>query len=265
MTGMERLRHKDLRDVYWLLGECCELGQSPEAWTRRLFEFWQHHLGVHMAAFFEGSADMARGKTSPGPKDKIIIYGKPRKHVIRLMHEYWKSGGINDDPALPVWRKFHRPIRTCARHELASDEEWQGSTIVNEYYYETDSNEMILSACPAAEHKHLLMNLWRPTPDQPFNERHIRVVSLITHELSQLLNTGRLAPFTSGISQLSPRLKQVFDLLVHGRSEKEIADILGTSIHTVHNQVRTLYRILGVRSRSQLFALSLQNGLPIED
>jgi pSer/pThr/pTyr-binding forkhead associated (FHA) protein len=48
--------------------------------------------------------------------------------------------------------------------------------------------------------------------------------------------------------------RRVFDLLILGHSEKEVAVKLEISRHTVHSHVRKMYRLLGVRSRAELLA-----------
>jgi len=55
-------------------------------------------------------------------------------------------------------------------------------------------------------------------------------------------------------SLLSPAQKRVFDRLLTGLSEKEIAVVMGISHHTVHNHVREIYSRLGVKSRAELMA-----------
>lgn len=259
MSKFNDLTHQDFRAIYWLLGECCELGKTPEAWTHRLFEFFSAKMGVHMIAFFEGSADMAYGRKSPGVKDDILVYGKSAQHVLGLMHAYRKSGGINDDPAMPAWRKIRRPLATRARQQLAPDRAWRHSAIVNEYFHRTESDEMILSRCPTVHNTYFLFNLWRPLYEKRFSKRDTQVVDLLTSEISELMAAGRLASFSASINRLSPRLRQVLDLLRRGKTERQIAEILGSSTHTVHNQIHALYRALNINSRSQLLALAIQS------
>lgn len=56
------------------------------------------------------------------------------------------------------------------------------------------------------------------------------------------------------LSVLTPRQREVLDLLLEGLSEKEIATRLVLSRHTVHNHIRGIYRSMGVSSRYELFA-----------
>ena len=254
MSKSNALRHKDYRAVYWVLGECCELGYTPEAWAHHLFEFFNANMGVHLMSIFEGSADMAYGRQCPGVKDEVLVYGQSMQKVLGLMQDYWESGGINDDPALPAWRKIRQPVATRARQQLVSDADWGRSAIVNEYFRCTGSSEMILSRCPATNERHLLVNLWRPLHEKQFSERDTQLVYLLTKEISILFKEGRLAPLATSMKSLSPRLRQVLDLLNRGYTEKQIAVTLGSSAHTVHNQIHALYRALKVNSRSQLFS-----------
>ena len=53
---------------------------------------------------------------------------------------------------------------------------------------------------------------------------------------------------------LSPRERQVLDLLAQGCLYKEIADLLKLSIPTVNTHIRNIYDKLHVHSRSQAVA-----------
>lgn len=55
-------------------------------------------------------------------------------------------------------------------------------------------------------------------------------------------------------SELSERERQVLDLLSHGNSEKQIADRLKISPHTVHTYIRRIYEKLHVHSHAQAVA-----------
>ena len=56
------------------------------------------------------------------------------------------------------------------------------------------------------------------------------------------------------VDLLSPAQRHVFDCLLEGIQEKQIAERLFVSPHTVHNHVKDIYRILDVHSKSQLVA-----------
>lgn len=58
---------------------------------------------------------------------------------------------------------------------------------------------------------------------------------------------------------LSPRERDILELLLTGLSEKEMATQLNMTTRSVHQRVTTLYRNFGVRSRPELMALLLHN------
>jgi len=57
---------------------------------------------------------------------------------------------------------------------------------------------------------------------------------------------------------LSRRREDTLQQLLLGRSEKEAANTLGISKHTVHVHVKAIYRAYGVSSRAELMALLLR-------
>jgi DNA-binding CsgD family transcriptional regulator len=63
-----------------------------------------------------------------------------------------------------------------------------------------------------------------------------------------------LPGFSSPV-QLTAAEREVLALLLEGLSGAEIAERRGTSVHTLNNQMRAIYRKLGVGSRSELVAL----------
>jgi DNA-binding CsgD family transcriptional regulator len=62
----------------------------------------------------------------------------------------------------------------------------------------------------------------------------------------------------AALTRLAPREQELALLLCDGRSNKELATALGKSEHTVKNQLKTVFRKLGVRSRAHLASLLSQ-------
>ena len=57
---------------------------------------------------------------------------------------------------------------------------------------------------------------------------------------------------------LSPREREILDLLARGYTNKEIADLLSIAFQTVHTHVRNIYGKLHVRSRTEAVAKYLR-------
>lgn len=59
-----------------------------------------------------------------------------------------------------------------------------------------------------------------------------------------------------GAARLTDAERDVIQLVLAGHTDAEIAERRGTSARTVHKQVASAYRKLGVRSRRELWAKS---------
>ena len=71
-----------------------------------------------------------------------------------------------------------------------------------------------------------------------------------------------LAPFAQIKNQpFTARQREIFNLIVVGRSNKEIARKLGLSVGTVKIHVATLFRKLGVNHRSAVALAGVKLGL----
>lgn len=76
---------------------------------------------------------------------------------------------------------------------------------------------------------------------------------------------GRKNPREDIIKELTPAQVRVYDLLLEGLLEKEVALQLGISIHTVHDHVKAIYRALSVTSRGELISKHWQGGKTTDD
>jgi len=72
----------------------------------------------------------------------------------------------------------------------------------------------------------------------------------------RLLEPKQTAPET-----LSPREREVLQLIVEGKKNVEIADVMKRSVHTVRNHRARLMRKLGVRTAAELVAVADAQGL----
>jgi DNA-binding NarL/FixJ family response regulator len=70
-----------------------------------------------------------------------------------------------------------------------------------------------------------------------------------------------LAPGEAESDLLSPREREVLQLIAEGKKNAEIASIMNRSVHTVRNHRARLMRKLGVRSAAALVAAAAARGL----
>jgi DNA-binding CsgD family transcriptional regulator len=96
-----------------------------------------------------------------------------------------------------------------------------------------------------------------------FTEREVQLLDTFDHNPTPLyLNPNPPAPVlepatrnADRVASLAPRLRPVLQHLLTGDAEKQVAQKLGLSPHTVHAYTKALYRAFDVNSRGELLAL----------
>jgi DNA-binding NarL/FixJ family response regulator len=76
--------------------------------------------------------------------------------------------------------------------------------------------------------------------------------SAIARKVAQHFHTG--GPGSGQIGDLTDREREILHQLSSGHSDKEIAEQMGNSIHTVRNHIKSIYAKLEVHSRSEATA-----------
>jgi two-component system response regulator NreC len=76
---------------------------------------------------------------------------------------------------------------------------------------------------------------------------------------------GGIGATESGIQTLTPREREVFQLLAVGQSNKEVANALGMSLGTAKKHRENLQRKLEVNSAAELARIAIREGLLSSD
>ncbi|MSU28523.1 MAG: response regulator transcription factor [Pedosphaera sp.] len=117
-----------------------------------------------------------------------------------------------------------------------------------------DTDEDIFRALQAGACGYLLKN----TDSEPLLKT-IRAVHAGTYRLPAEV-AARLAQRLAA-PELSPREREVLELIVKGRSNKEVGSALGVAENTVKNHVKVILDKLGVRDRTQAATTAIQRGI----
>ncbi|MGN7726983.1 response regulator transcription factor [Luteimonas sp. 22616] len=91
--------------------------------------------------------------------------------------------------------------------------------------------------------------------EKPFSEDAL--VDAIRAALASARNHGAVGAVGESLARLSPRERQVLDLVIASKPNKIIADILGISIKTVELHRANMMSKLGVRSLPELMKVAL--------
>jgi DNA-binding CsgD family transcriptional regulator len=246
----------DVRALLRLLGEVRELGASSTAWRAHLAASLQRLCGCRATLALELIFPVVHPLTEPwsacrstamladSAESGIAPGDRQRFYDDMLWYDHGTDDTLND--LVPIYGTHF----TRSRQELVGDEHWYRSPVANQSFRAHDCDHFIFSTVPVMPHTHASLMLFRAWRDRPFGAREKLLVELLHEELGRDWLDAREP-------RLSPRQREVLELLRGGASEKEVAAALEVSTHTVHDHVKALHRAYGVRSRGELMARAM--------
>lgn len=246
----ERLRLKDVRSIYRLLGECTELGCEPATWRMHMLEGLRVLTGAQLALYMH-IHDLS------GPQERLsepLSSGFLDDSHVRLWLHYQENKAHRDDPFhVSYYRGFDGSLRTRSLDSVLDQKQWLGSMHYNEYVRPCGLNDRIASSLrlPGKDAIQAIV-LHRAAADGKYSRRAVRLIRVFHHELSMALGTRLEMTSPENAEPLPARLRDVLEGLVRGEAEKQIARRLGLSPNTVNRHVQRLYRRFEVRSRGEL-------------
>lgn len=250
----------DVRALILLLGEVRELGENPAAWRGHLASELSRLCGARAVVSSELSPRAPKsvaeeaaigGGTCQAAVEQLVVahdgLGTSSEQFMQDVIWYDHAADHTLDRVVPLYGTTF--VRT--RAELAEDRHWYGSALANERFRQHDCDDFIMAMCAVPGSGVICsLELFRPWGAPAFSDRERALVQLVHEELARDFQASR----TSSLP-LSPRQRQVLALLRRGLSEKEVAAELDVSPHTVHDYVKALHRLHGVRSRGELLAM----------
>ena len=257
MPRSERLKLKDVRAVYRLVGECRELGDDSLT--------WQRHLLAELAKLIGGQVGI--GGCEAGLRSPYEAFA-PFEHTstgwgcaaderlwLRFMQEYphktdsvFQLGGPKDGPTVQTWR----------REQVVSSRVWYASAFFNDYMRKANIDLGIVSWYILDKATTHAISIHPAIGAKKFTRRECRMVGLLHRETGRLIGGALAGHAQPGSSDLPPRIREALECLLEGDSEKRVARRMGLSPLTVHEYVKAIYTHFGVSSRAELLALFLR-------
>jgi DNA-binding CsgD family transcriptional regulator len=251
---------KRVRALYRLVADVCQSGNDTKAWTHCLME--------GLAELFEARMVSLASAAIPGRP------GKFNHSETQLHHGFtdeetrlWSQSYCGPDRKFQsefLRRLVNIPARfvTVRRQDVISDEDWYALPDIKTVHRRLDIDASMASVYVSLSTSRIFRigvhRSWS-APQFTTDERHqLRLVHL---ELARAWRNRIAAPNDgdTAIRALPERPRQVLWLLCLGRSEKEIAEHLDISPHTVHNHVKRLHELLSVNCRGELLARAYQS------
>lgn len=184
--------------------------------------------------------------------DRAAMRLQVRGASVDFLDEYERVGP-GGDPVLEILPRARRPV---ASHELMPDRRWRRLP-----FYRTLARaglDRTLQA-PLLDGGVLVgtLNVARPAGDPPFASHDRVALGLLSIHLAAAYRRAArfeaLAPPARPVlDELTPRERQVAELVLAGLSNRAAAAALGVAESTVKELLARVYRKLGVHSRMQL-------------
>ena len=265
MSKSEQLRLCDVRAAFRLVGEVVELGADPHDW-------WPHLL--------EGLCQLTGAVAAVGGEMEGLFFVNPQIRVLGnfvagfnfddverfkhfMVHEKWKT---IHEAGERYWRLRGNgaAIAVRSQEQLIPRQRWLRSEMFNDYFRPSRFDDDMLSFCQVPNGRRDGVDLWNGIElngalgDRPFTARERRLLRLVHGELRPLVGTKLASLAGAATRPLSPRLRQTLNLLLAGRSEKQIAERCGLAKSTVNEYVGAMYKRYGVSTRAELMARFLR-------
>jgi DNA-binding CsgD family transcriptional regulator len=243
-----RLKLSQVREIFRLVGEVRELGSDPQKWRPHMVQRLRDILHANIVVSSE-----------------VHFRRNPKTGTMRVIDIGWVSDADGhtsqihtereDERPEAFWLTAGEPRKDNRGGDEGSDE--NGDELVpvtpTKKVYGGTTFVMSQVALPHAGAVDQL-GLHREWGDDPFTQAQHRMVRIFHVELGRLWRRDVLRRAKEPNSDLPPRLSQTLEELLAGSSEKQIANKLELSRHTIHNYVKALHQRFGVSSRGELLA-----------
>lgn len=140
---------------------------------------------------------------------------------------------------------------TRLREQLAARDELAVAGIAT-HMKEADIGPFLIVMRPIDDRSVSTLGIYRRATEPAFTERECRIAHIVLSEVPWLHEQGWPEDRGATVPNLSPRRQLVLNLLLEGRSRKEIATTLSLSENTVATYQKDIYGHFGVNSHATL-------------
>lgn len=262
MSKSTRLSLPDVRALLQLVGECRDLGDNPAAWREHCCQRLARLTGDGLVIL--GEVQWIRGRW-----EGVALSGWgwengfDQSAVARGMAEHGPD--MSFSPIMGAYLRMpRRDFGVClSSPDLVTERELQRSAFFESIYDPAGLGYSLVCyrALPVGENNLSGLTLTLPKASRRgYRRRDHTLVEEANRVLTPLIG-GPLAGFTEPSPwDLSPRVRQVLGCLLEGDSDKQVAQRLDLTRHTVNQYAKVIFRHFGVRTRSELLARWVRRG-----
>jgi len=187
-----------------------------------------------------------------------------RQTCVGFLHEGFEENqfanflvALEDAEMGKIAGRFYQTLADNAAHTTMRRQEIDPDGLayegrIGELWKAADLDANIMSAVPLDERSISGIAVYRKFGRPLFTESERQLVHIIMSEVPWLHASGWPEDRGVEVPKLSPRERMVLNLLLDGKSRKEIAEALEISEHTVGDYMKAVYRFFGVNSQAEL-------------
>jgi DNA-binding CsgD family transcriptional regulator len=258
LGGVPGLRFATVQKTLRLVGDVQDLGRDSLAWKKRAVAGLCDLVGAR-----EGAVISFQG-FRPGAKvgiDGLVHGGHVEERTLKFWAAWGRKGDFRKDPLVDMASAIARERVAHRRCDLVADTSWQSSGIYTEVADPCRIGDVIVGFFRHEDSSVVTgFALHREMGDRRFHGSDREIMALFVEEMHRLHTLGRLRMSPQDVPHLSPRQREVLDLLLNGKLVKEAAHELGLARSTALGYVKDLYRRLGVRSHAELLSKFMREG-----
>jgi DNA-binding CsgD family transcriptional regulator len=172
---------------------------------------------------------------------------------------------IDDPGSWGIYSSITKEIRergqhlTWTRRQMDSEDHFSRKG-VKELWHAAGVGDLMISLCPLSNGELSAIGIYRHVGEEHFDVRAARVAHIVLAEVSWLHETDWSEEKKALLPSLSPRRRNVLNLVLEGQSRKEMASSLGISVHTLDGYVKDIFRHFRVHSQAELIARFRSSG-----
>jgi len=206
-----------------------------------------------------------------------VLYHEIPAHALAGQVDQYLDGPYREDPFYQT--SMQQPRAKIYRLSRITMGKLQESDYYRDYYGHTGTSDEAVYLSKLKAGNVINLSMMRLPESGPFSEEEYETLYLLAEPVSQLIKTHSehndfaasnliqpgidhqidLAFRTFGASLLSPREKDVLELMLRGYGTDISAERLGIAVETVRRHRKSIYRKLDVSSQTDLFSLFLNS------
>lgn len=202
-----------------------------------------------------------------------VLYHQVPGHAVGQQIEDYLGGPYREDPFYQA--SINQPKAKIYRLSRITHNKLEESPYYRDYYAHTGAVDEAVYLAKLAAGNVLNLCMMRLSPRKPFSDHEYENLYLLAEPVSELLRSHSehndfaitnliqpginhqidLAFRTFGASMLSPREKDVLEMMLRGYGTDMSAKKLDIAVETVRRHRKSIYRKLDVNSQTDLFSL----------